>query len=72
MRTREEHLEWAKKRAMEYLDQGDLQNAVVSMGSDLSKHPETTIHSGTLLQLAITYVVNQDADGVRRWIEGFR
>ena len=50
--TRDEHLEWCKKRALEYLDEGDLQNAFASMGSDLSKHPdfekilEVMFHSG--------------------------
>ena len=39
--TRAEHLAWCKRRAMEYVDAGDLSNAVASMGSDLSKHPET-------------------------------
>jgi hypothetical protein len=39
--TRDEHLAWCKKRALEYVDAGDLTNAVASMGSDLKKHPDT-------------------------------
>ena len=39
--TRAEHLEWAKKRALEYCDRGQLQRALDSLISDLSKHPET-------------------------------
>ena len=31
---RDEHLEWCKERAREYLDAGELSNAVASMGSD--------------------------------------
>jgi len=41
MATRQEHLEWCKKRALEYIDINDLQQAFASMVSDLNKHPET-------------------------------
>jgi hypothetical protein len=68
---RSEHLALCKKRALEYLDQGDLMNAVTSMGSDMSKHPETGI-SPVLWQLGTLHLINHDALGVRRWIEGFR
>ena len=37
--TRDEHLAWAKKRALAYLDmEHDVQNAFASMASDLKKH----------------------------------
>lgn len=39
--TRQEHLAWAKKRALEYVDRGELQLALDSLISDLGKHPET-------------------------------
>ena len=39
--TRQEHLEWCKKRALRYVDVGDLKNAFSSFASDVSKHPET-------------------------------
>jgi hypothetical protein len=41
MLDRNKHLTWCKRRALEYVDQGDLASAVASMSSDLSKHPET-------------------------------
>lgn len=71
MRTREEHLVWCKERALEYLNRGDLQNAVTSMGSDLQKHPalECPPH---LLMLGGIRAMNFDTEGVRKWIEGFR
>lgn len=52
--TRDEHLAWAKTRALEYLDEGDRTSAVASLISDLGKHPETSSHpaiqlSGMLL-----------------------
>ena len=68
---REEHLQWCKDRAMEYFNRGDYVNAVTSMLSDLSKHPETKCNDG-LGVLGIMYVANGDREGVRRFIEGFR
>lgn len=68
--TREEHLKWSKQRALEYLEKGDLLNAFTSLGSDLQKYPETKC-SNTLMYLGMLYVKEQDAVGLRRWIEGF-
>ena len=31
---RQEHLDWCKKRALEYCDKGDVQDAFASMASD--------------------------------------
>jgi hypothetical protein len=71
--TREEHLAWCKGRALEYLDAGDLENAVASMGSDLTKHPETETKSNDFLVLiGMRHVLDGDRAAVRRWIEGFR
>ena len=39
--SHDEHLEWCKQRAREYLANGDAQGACDSMLSDLGKHPET-------------------------------
>lgn len=70
--TREEHLAWCKSRALEYLDHGDLQNAMSSMLSDMTKHEETnTPLLASLLPLAMMEVNNGNAPGLRRWIEGF-
>ena len=42
--SRVQHLEWAKARALEYVELGQLQYALESMISDLRKHPETENH----------------------------
>jgi hypothetical protein len=42
--TREEHLAWAKARALEYVDAGDCVNAMGSLISDLGKHEELSQH----------------------------
>lgn len=69
--TRDEHLEWCKRQALEYADKGDLLNAVTSMGSDLDKHPELGCNAH-LLMLGAMRAQNGDYWGVRKWIEGFR
>ena len=39
--ARDEHLAWCKRRALEYVDTGDLTHAVASMASDLKTHLDT-------------------------------
>lgn len=70
--TRAEHLAWAKERALEYVDHGDLVSASASMGSDLSKHPELADHAGIKLMMLhmMAGLLNTPAD-MRHFIEGF-
>jgi hypothetical protein len=68
--TRDEHLAWCKKQALECVDAGDLTNAVASMGSDLKKHPDTD--NPALNVIGMMYVTDGDIAAVKRWIEGFR
>ena len=71
--TRDEHLAWCKRRALEYVDRGELDDAVASMGSDLSKHPDTRNPANdSLIMVALLHVIDNDADAVRRWIVDFR
>lgn len=70
--TRAEHLAWAKERALEYVDQGDLQNAFASLTSDLNKHPDTARHSGIelgMMQLMAGHLTT--ARDMRDFIQGF-
>jgi hypothetical protein len=72
MMTREEHLAWCKKRAHEYLARGDTTNAITSMLSDLTKHPETkTSGEGPLAVIGMHYIMNHDIIGARHFIDGF-
>ena len=72
MTTRAEHLQWCKGRALEYADRGDMTNAVASMCSDLSKHPETENHAGAQLLVMQAAAGLLDQPGrLRREIEGF-
>ena len=54
MITRDEHMEWCKKRALEYLPL-DPQQAITSMLSDLTKHPDTQRHPG--MEIAIGFMI---------------
>ena len=69
--TRDEHLKWCKERALQYVDEGDLSNAVASMASDLRKHDDFTgpVYSG-LTVIGMMEIAKGPA-AVRRWIEGF-
>jgi hypothetical protein len=70
--SREEHLAWCKKRALEYLDDGDINSAIASMISDLARHPETQPDNWALIALANIYVAERDLDGAHAWIVGWR
>jgi hypothetical protein len=65
-------LERCKRRAREYLAQGDVTNAIASMGNMLRQREEYTGVVDKMLPLALFYAANHDIDGARRWIEGFR
>ena len=72
--TRAEHLQWCKDRAMEYVNHGELLNAVTSMMSDLEKHPETSAKNGALGMLgllAMQQAQQGDRAAVIRYIQGF-
>jgi len=71
--TRNEHLAWAKKRALEHVDRGEVANGFTSMLSDLSKHDELRNHKGGELGVRLMMLpgwINNSAE-VRRWIVGF-
>lgn len=69
-RTRAEHLTWCKRRALEYLDAGDLKGAAASMASDYGKHPEMLVIPGLML-IGIFEAAHGNKEAVRRWIESF-
>jgi hypothetical protein len=69
--TREEHLEWCKKRAMEYVETGDTQQAVASMLSDLGKHPGTKKSLEWAGPLGVGILLMKNKQRVVEFIEGF-
>ena len=69
--TRTEHVEWCKERAREYLDRGDIVDAVTSMISDMGKHDETKTIAEAMGPIGMMEAMNGSVDGARRFIEGF-
>lgn len=70
--TRNEHMDWCKERAFEYLESGDTNQAFISMMSDLGKHPETENHIGIQLGMIEMMTGNLSSiEQMRRFIDGF-
>ena len=70
--NRTEHMAWCKKRALEYVDRNDNQQAFASMISDLGKHPETQEHVGIGLGRELNRAGHlSTAHEMRKFIEGF-
>ncbi len=69
--TRDEHLAWCKRRALEYCARGDDAGALASMGSDLNKHPGTCGHIGIKLGVMMLISGIQPPGGMAHFIEGF-
>jgi hypothetical protein len=72
--TREEHLQWAKDRALEYADQGDAGLAMNSLIQDLGAHPETEASVSIVVELMAPLVITgnlRSPHEIRRFIEGF-
>lgn len=69
--TRDEHLQWCKDRALEYVTRGDLHNAVTSMMSDLRKHADFQGETYSFLMLAGMMDIAKGPEAVKRWINGF-
>lgn len=69
--TRQEHVQWCKTRALEYVASGDLQGAVASMLSDMGKHNETGGPGLDFLGMAGLMDIQRGPQAVKTWIEGF-
>jgi hypothetical protein len=66
--TRAEHLQWAKNRAMEYVNAGDYRNAVTSMMSDLNKHDDLRASAMTCVMLM---PMVKDRASATKFVQGF-
>jgi len=70
--NRAEHLQWCKDRAIEYIENGDIQEGITSMMSDMNKHPET--RSDTLNSLSLMMLTSGQLHSMhkaREFINGF-
>lgn len=69
---RNEHLKWAKTRALGILESGDLEGAFTSIASDLGKHEETEGHAAIGLGMMLMMSGNlKTVPEMRKFIEGF-
>ncbi len=68
--NRQEHLQWCKDRANEYIKVGDGQEAMSSMISDLRKHEgtESSVQMGFMLMMTTPA---HDLGAVKRFVDGF-
>jgi hypothetical protein len=69
--TRDERLELAKIDALVWINRGKLKDAVLSMGLDIKKiDGDSKLNTG-LFYIAMEQAIAGDAEGVKRYIEGF-
>lgn len=72
--TRQDHLDWCKKRAIAYVEAGDLNGAFMSFSSDVTKHPETENIRDTIANIGMPLLMGgflDTADQMRSHIEGY-
>lgn len=67
--TRAEHMRWAKNRALDYVVHGDLNGALASLLSDVSKHDDTRDLASFVMTLGPTHATS--AASMRSFIDGF-
>jgi hypothetical protein len=72
MEDRDVYLAKCKARALEYLKRQEVANAIASMATDIMQHPDLEGIAAKMMPLGLFYAMNNDYDGARRWIEGFR
>jgi hypothetical protein len=66
--NRQEHLDWCKQRAHEYINLG----AWTSFASDMNNHDETRGHSALLLGSQMLFGgMLDDPQAMRKFIDGF-
>ncbi len=68
---KQEHLSWAKGRAMEYIEKGDTTNTYTSLAADLGKHPDLEGHSAIMLGMRLMLIGKlSSTDEMRKFIQG--
>ena len=70
--TRQEYLNWCKERALVYVERGELNDAWLSMVSDLKKHEETKDHPAITLGTMMMALGQINTQGeMEKFIKGF-
>jgi hypothetical protein len=68
---RDKYIERCKQRAFDYLDRGDLENAVASFVSTMNARPDCELPQH-LAALGVLLLMGNDALGWRTLIEGYQ
>ena len=72
--TRAEHLAWCKRRALQYVEMGDVKQAFASFSSDIRKHPETRDLEQVVGMLGLPMLMNgflNSPEAMRDHINGY-
>lgn len=70
--NRAEHLQWAKDRATQLIEQGDHMGAFTSFRSDMLNHDELESHIGLELGMRLLLTGNlNSAFQMKEWVDGF-
>ena len=72
MKTREEHLTWAKQRALICVDRGRFSDAVAGLRADLGKGVISSEHAMRGYKAASDAALGRGSQALTEWIEGFR
>jgi hypothetical protein len=77
VKSRDEHLTWAKQRALICVDLGDFSHAVAGLRADLAEHPltEGVMSSDQALRgfkTAMDGALGRGSQALTEWIEGFK
>lgn len=70
--NRSEHLQRCKDRALAYVKEGEISNAIASFQSDMSKHDDTRQHSALPLMALLLFDGKLSTpEQVTKFISGF-
>ena len=77
MKSRDEHLTWAKQRALICVDMGGFADAVTGLRADLDEHPLTkgVVSSDQAVRgykAAMDAALGRGSQALTEWIEGFK
>ena len=77
MKSRDEHLIWAKQRALVSVDRGDFTHAVKGLRADLDEHPLTkglvsSDQARRGFKAAMDAALGRGAQALTKWIEDFK
>jgi hypothetical protein len=72
MKSREEHLAWAKQRALICVDKGRFSDAVAGLRADLGKGAMSSDQALRGYKAAMDAALGRGSQALTEWIEGFR